>query len=91
MFAFSALLADKTEVRACNDVVFHYWLPYLRRQFRERLTSRLLGGRFDDLCRRWPELWALRPQPNRLQRLKVRIKPFLQAAGFIRDRLRAQG
>ncbi len=88
-FAFSYLLAAQTELREADDLVFHYWPPYLHEPFRKRLDQLFAQAETLPLEERVEFLFANRPQPTWARRGKVIAKRALQIAGVIRGRCRS--
>ena len=78
----SIVLARRTLVRACSDVVFHYWPPEYRRPFKERLESLLpsLEGKHEREQTR--TAYKYRVKPPRHLRVRHLAKAVLQTFGF---------
>ena len=87
-FAFSYILARKTQLQEADDLVFHYWPPYLHDPFRENLDALFTEAREMSLPQRAEFLFANRPLPTWPRRGKVIVKRALQMAGIIRGRCR---
>lgn len=88
-FAFSYVLAEQTELVEADDLVFHYWPPYLHRPFRERLDGLFREAATMPLSVRAEFLFANRPRPPWPRRGKVVLKRVLQLTGIIRGRCRS--
>ena len=88
-FAFSYLLAGRTELSEADDLVFHYWPPYLHNPFREKLPKLIAESESLPFQQRVNHLYAHRPRPSWPRRGKVIVKRILQAAGIIRGRSRS--
>jgi len=88
-FAFSYVLAEKTKLQEADDLVFHYWPPYLHEPFRAALPKLMDDAESMPILKRANYLFAHRPQPTWLRRGKVIAKRTLQMAGIIRGRCRS--
>jgi hypothetical protein len=85
-FAFSYVLSQRTRIGEAADIVFHYWLPYLRDPFRQELPRLMsMHGDLpeDERARR---LFPHRPRPTWLRRRKLVVKRALQQMGYCRTR-----
>ena len=87
--AFSRVLAARTSLRAADDIVFHYWPPYLHRPFREQVVGWMETSASWPLAERAAWCHARRPRPTPLRRVKVVAKRCLQAFGLLRGRARS--
>ncbi len=88
-FAFSYVLAQGTALGEADDLVFHYWPPYLHDPFRKELPQLMAESESLPLRQRVDHLYAHRPRPTWLRRGKVVAKRALQMAGVIRGRCRS--
>jgi hypothetical protein len=88
-FAFSYILAKRTQLHASHDIVFHYWRPYLRQPFRQKLPKIMRQCANLPLHDRIAWCYAHRPRPTLYRRGKVVIKHCLQGLGLLRGRLRS--
>lgn len=88
-FAFSYVLMKKTKLREADDLVFHYWSPYLHEPFRDALPKLMAETESMPIQKRACFLFAHRPRPTWLRRGKVIAKRTLQMAGIIRGRCRS--
>ncbi len=89
-FALGHVLGRHTRCAAASDIVYHYWLPYLRRPFRDRVARILSMHETLPPLERAARLWPHRPRPAASRRMKLKIKDVFQSVGLLKDRLRAQ-
>jgi len=87
--AFSYVLSMKTRLNEADDLVFHYWPPYLHVPFRAVLPKIMAESTSMSIQQRGNYLFAHRPRPTWLRRGKVVVKRVLQMAGFIRGGCRS--
>ncbi len=87
-FAFSYVLSEKTRLQEADDLVFHYWPPYLHEPFREALPKLMNESESMPVLQRANYLYTHRPQPTWRRRGKVIVKRVLQMAGIIRGSCR---
>lgn len=85
-FAFSYVLERRVRLQEAADVVFHYWPPYLRDPFRQKLPEILSRTELFPLEKRSHECFARRPRPTLPRRMKVILKRCCQFAGLLRGR-----
>lgn len=87
--AFSYTLSQRTLLREADDLVFHYWPPYLHAPFRHRITNIFANAERLQGQERLEYLFANRPQPTWSRRGKVLLKRCAQLLGLIRGRCRS--
>lgn len=88
-FAFSYVLVHKTDLHEADDLVFHYWPPYLHDPFRMKLAQLMTTAEKMTLDQKADFLFTNRPRPSWSRRGKVIAKRALQMAGIIRGRCRS--
>ena len=88
-FAFSHVLSTRTRLSEAEDLIFHYWPPYLHEPFRKRLPVLMRETEALPLAARAARLFAGRPRPTLPRRGKVILKRCLQAAGILKGRARS--
>jgi hypothetical protein len=88
--AFSYVLSQRTRLKESYDVVFHYWVPFLREPFRQKLPEIMRQCANLPLSDRVARCYAQRPRlpPTASHRGKVVIKRCLEGLGLLRGRLR---
>jgi hypothetical protein len=90
-FAIAYFLQRDTWLQSTDDVIFHYWLDYLRKPFREVCPSLLARVESLPVAERARRAYRLRPQPSWLRRRKLAAKRRLWSMGLFRDRLQGSG
>ena len=88
-FAFSCVLSERTSLSEAADLVFHYWPPYLHNPFRKKLPLLMKSVEHLPLEEKIERLYAQRPRPGFLRRIKVVAKRILQHAGILRGQCRS--
>jgi hypothetical protein len=88
-FAFSHLLSERTVLNEADDLVFHYWPPYLHEPFRKRINDVFEQSKNVPEANRLEYFFAKRPRPTWTRRGKVILKRCAQALGLIRGRCRS--
>ena len=75
-FALGYVLSRETEIRCCDDVVFHYWYWDLKDPFREMLPA---------IVRRrepWTTVRRYRPRTSPVRKAKMLMRILLRRLGF---------
>jgi hypothetical protein len=81
-FAFSHVLLKYTQVNFAEDIIFHYWPPYLHRPFRSKLPQIFAKAEQLPPQERTNYLYSCRPRPTLARRGKVIIKRLGQTLGL---------
>ena len=76
------LLEENFYVHPCMDVVFHYWMEYLKKDFHMRLDEIMLRLRNKSLDEQIALAWACRPKPTLSMRLKYYVREAPRAIGI---------
>ena len=81
--AFCLVLAERTSLVEAQDIVFHYWPPYLHEPFRKVLPPLAEATRALPLEGRIDAYHRHRPRPTVARRLKVIAKRILQTVRLV--------
>jgi hypothetical protein len=81
MVAFGVVLARRSKIRECRDVITHYWPAKIRKPFLIRLRE-VWADRSIDQQTAFDRLWADRPRESLEDRLKTRVKRTAAGVGL---------
>lgn len=82
-FAFSWILSQQIDLRPADDVVFHYWPPYLHKPFRQKLATVMSQGESLPASQQPAFYFSHRPRPTATRRCKVLVKRLLESLGLL--------
>ena len=87
--AFSYVLERRSHLFESQDIVFHYWPPYLHEPFKKKLPELIRKCSGLSLNERIQRYYPDRPRPTLPRRAKVVLKRCLQTLGFLPGRSRS--
>jgi len=85
--AFTEIFRNHTALSSSRDIVFHYFLPFLRNPFRKELHELLAEAATLPESEQAPFLYAHRPRPSLKKRLSASIKRPLKRMGYFKSDL----